>query len=180
MTTGACRATTLPKVAMAFLGALAIGESDPHCTGSDQVYSTLFGGGFFATTDGELRIFPKGRKWPFVTPLTTWPQSFPQWDGMWIQGVPTHAAGRYQFEPATAKMQMTKLGVRDFSPVSQDIMAWDLAETVISRIGGGANLQTWLVQGGVFPIIALELLSTWSSLDPATLEERFNQCLSMS
>lgn len=42
-------------------------------------------------------------------------------------GRPTHAAGRYQFEPATWDMQAKRLGLRDFSPASQDAAAWDLA-----------------------------------------------------
>src|SRR5215469_6406971 len=49
---------------------------------------------------------------------------FPQWSG-WTppNGKISHAAGAYQFEPATWAQYASRLGVTDFSPRSQDAVA---------------------------------------------------------
>lgn len=53
---------------------------------------------------------------------------FPQWGGAMVNGQPTHAAGRYQFEPATWAEAAAATGHLDMSPASQDQNAWWLAQ----------------------------------------------------
>jgi len=48
---------------------------------------------------------------------------FPQWSGVQTGKGWTHAAGAYQFEPATWARYAGPLGIHDFSPVSQDRVA---------------------------------------------------------
>src|SRR5260221_5544637 len=45
---------------------------------------------------------------------------FPLWDGTMGPKGQTHAAGAYQFEPATWRQYAEPLGIHDFSPESQD------------------------------------------------------------
>lgn len=189
MTIGGCRAPLgsfpqgLPSEAMAFLGALAIGESDPEVTGSDEAYSVLFGYAHFIMTGPVVSIVKKGDPWPAgANPVNRWPATFPQWPGVWVaigggHYAPTHAAGRYQFEPRTWAGQQQKLKLPDFGPVSQDLAAWDLARSVY-----GLKLQprSLLVdlQVGNLDSVATALHSTWTSLSSDTFADRYNQCLS--
>jgi lysozyme len=54
---------------------------------------------------------------------------FPVWPGVLSGGVRTHAAGAYQFEPATWVGIVEATELPDFSPASQDIGAlWLLRE----------------------------------------------------
>jgi muramidase (phage lysozyme) len=73
---------------------------------SNGAYNILFGGGHFAG-------------WT----------NFPQWAGKVVNGQPTHAAGAYQFEPATWQGIVAGTGVPDFTPKSQDIGALWLLRT---------------------------------------------------
>ena len=45
---------------------------------------------------------------------------FPQWGGIMTDKGPSHAAGRYQFQPGTWARYARPLGIKDFSPESQD------------------------------------------------------------
>jgi muramidase (phage lysozyme) len=50
--------------------------------------------------------------------------AFPKWPGRFsYRGRETHAAGAYQFEPATWAEIVAAIGLPDFSPASQDIGA---------------------------------------------------------
>lgn len=181
---GACRAQALAPEAAAFLGALAIGESDPGVTGSDAVYSVLFGDSHFLMAAGSpgapayLAILTKEQGWPYKNPIKVWPAAFPAWDGVEIGGAMTHAAGRYQFEPRTWAGRQAKLRLPDFSPVSQDLAAWDLAQTVYRRVTDEDLLSD--LQSGDLADIAGSLHSTWTSLSAATFGQRFRQCSTSS
>jgi muramidase (phage lysozyme) len=144
------RATDLPKEARAFLDALAFGESGG--ADDDAAYTIYFGGSHFTLLNHEPE----------------WPVDFPQWHGVWIGGLPTHAAGRYQFEPATWR----GLGGGSFDPVSQDHKAWQLARQ--NYIGGSGILLSDLVAQSV----AIETLQpTWTSLSAATFPKRYAAAL---
>src|SRR5690348_11371530 len=91
--------------------------------------------------------------------FTAPPWQFPQWAGK----DNSHAAGRYQFEPATWRAAQKATGVPDFSPDSQDIAAWWLAENDYHRRTGRgllADLKGLMSVGYVATI----LQSTWTSL----------------
>ena len=67
-------------------------------------------------------------------------------------GKTSDAAGRYQFLSSTWDTEKAKLGLKDFSPASQDKAAWDLAQTTYQKATGG------------------DLLTALKSHDPATLQ----------
>lgn len=134
-------ATDLSREARAFLDALAVGESG----GSDDPYHVLYGGGHFDET----------------TPVLADHYGFPDWPGK----DNSHAAGRYQFEPATWREIAASFypDVPDFRlPIWQDRCAWRLAcrnygartKRVLS-----ADLAT---RPGYIPLV---LKSTWTSLN---------------
>lgn len=129
----------LPIEALAFLDAIAVGE-DYNPTD----YNELVGGGKF-TGYGQ----------------------FPAWAGKIFPTGISHAAGRYQFEPATWKGQAAKLGLKDFSPASQDIGAWDLAETVYRQRTGHDFLRA-LQTKAAMTFIPHALQSTWTSISMKT------------
>jgi hypothetical protein len=56
---------------------------------------------------------------------------FPMWEGSSATGKGSHGAGAYQFEPELWKEFAPKLGIKDFSPASQD----RVAEAAIMRYG---------------------------------------------
>lgn len=137
----------------AFLDAVAAGESDPMAKREGiSPYFILYGGGSFE----HLR-----RDW----------HGFPLWAGK----DNSHAAGRYQFEPRTWEGQAAKLGLRDFSPTSQDVAAWDLAATVYGHRSGRKLLNDLLADD--LGDVAAYLQSTWRSLSGATFAERYRAAL---
>lgn len=98
---------------------------------------------------------------------------FPQWSGATgPTGRPTHAAGRYQFEPDTWAMAAKALGLKDFSPESQDKAAlWLAARTY--RAATHRDLVADLGSGDpkVLAKIGAILSSQWTSL-PHGSEQR--------
>lgn len=95
-------------------------------------------------------------------------------------GKQSTAAGRYQFLAATWDSQAKKLGLKDFSPASQDIAAYDLAKTVY-RQSTGRSLEADLKSDDpkVIAGIGSALAGTWTSL-PGGIEQgqnsgRFNR-----
>lgn len=76
----------------------------------------------------------------------------------------SHAAGRYQFEPATWGIEARRLGLHDFSPKSQDRAAWDLASTTYKR-RTGRDLDKDLAVGRINDI-ASTMHDQWTSLGP--------------
>lgn len=81
-------------------------------------YNTLYGGHTFSSYLDHPRI-------GFRTP----------------QGDITHAAGRYQFQPDTWDAEVKRLGLPDFSPKSQDLAAWDLANRTYYQNTRGRSLE---------------------------------------
>lgn len=70
------------------------------------------------------------------------------------------AAGRYQLLHSTWEEQKTKLGLRDFSPHSQDLAAWDLAHRTYQQQTGrdlAADARAGMVNWGA-------LSNQWPSL----------------
>ncbi|MDR3534030.1 MAG: hypothetical protein P4L90_26120, partial [Rhodopila sp.] len=73
------------------------------------------------------------------------------------------ASGRYQFTTGTWAEVSSKLGLKDFSPVSQDRAAWYLAAREYQQ-KTGRDLQSDLKAGGHESNIALALNGRWPSL----------------
>jgi muramidase (phage lysozyme) len=145
----------MASIRKAFLDALARGESEPASAPYGDGYTILFGGGRF--TDFS---------------------EFPDWDGVRFGGSMTHAAGRYQFEPATWDECAARLRLPDFSPASQDAAAWDLAKRVYWR-RKGSNLEVALAAGTTAALagVAAVLHSTWTSLSAAKFPRRYRAAL---
>lgn len=89
---------------------------------------------------------------------------FPHTAGAQGPAGPSHAAGLYQFEPATWQQQQQQTGVTDFSPQSQDKAAWNLASTTYSQNTNGRSLQTDLASGQT-GLIPDALRTQWPSLN---------------
>lgn len=125
----------LPPEAQGFLNTIASGES-----GGD--YHKLYGGGQFKDDS-----------------------QFPDWGGVQLpSGEMTHAAGRYQFQPGTWKEAADALGLKDFSPQSQDKAAWWLAQRDY-KARTGRDLLTDLKNPDprMQAFIAEKLQPTWTS-----------------
>ncbi len=137
----------LLKIETAFLDALAVGES-----GEGKHYNILFGGGHF-----------KGYA------------AFPKWIGKRTSAGMTHAAGRYQFEPATWLACTHALKLPDFSPASQDTAAWWLAQTVYHHFTGH-GLTASLSEGRLVGVVTA-LHSTWTSLSVDKFPKRYDASL---
>jgi muramidase (phage lysozyme) len=73
------------------------------------------------------------------------------------------AAGKYQFMPATWNEYKAKLGLKDFSPASQDAAAWALAKDRY-RTETGNNLEADLKDPSKAMQISRGLSKTWTSL----------------
>lgn len=84
------------------------------------------------------------------------------------------AAGRYQFLNSTWEEQAKKLGLKDFTPASQDAAAWNLAQEVYKQKTGG-DLNQVLRSGDPAAIGAVgkNLAGTWTSL-PGGIESQFD------
>jgi len=89
-------------------------------SGEAQQYNTLYGGGSFQSYADHPRQ-------SFIGPT----------------GKPTSAAGLYQFEQGTWDDQKRKLGLKDFTPTSQDAAAWDLAQSRYRATTGKDLANEW-------------------------------------
>jgi muramidase (phage lysozyme) len=78
------------------------------------------------------------------------------------------AAGRYQFTSGTWKEVSGQLGLKDFSPASQDKAAWYLAMTEYRR-KTGRDLEFDLRQGGHTEDVNNALRGRWPSLPGASV-----------
>lgn len=169
------RATDIPIEARAFLDALAVGESGG--ADDDAAYSVLFGGSHFPVPHTPNPVIPSDPN--RGNPSSNgWPLFFPAWPGKWINGVPTHAAGRYQFEPATWRDLQARLKLPNFSPVSQDHAAWELADIEYRRNGGPLlNLLKEEATPAQLADVAEMLHPTWTSLNPDSFPSRYQEAL---
>lgn len=147
----------IPREGQAFLDALAIGES-----GSRPDYTILYGGAHFLPT----------------TPSRQGYYDFPLWPGQ----DNSHAAGRYQFEPATWKDVVERLDlghtIKSFrNPDDQDFGAWLLAQDDLQRRGGDNLLVELRGSDDDLANVATTLRSTWTSLSPDTFPGRYRIAL---
>jgi muramidase (phage lysozyme) len=86
-------------------------------------------------------------------------------------GKTSSAAGRYQFLFDTWEEQKNELGLRDFSPESQDKAAWHLAQKVYRRKVGRELLAD--LRNGQLDQVGPALHDTWTSL-PGGIEQGVN------
>lgn len=110
---------------------------DHIASGEASRYNELYGGGSFDNFADHPR------------------QSIPLGDGRY-----TTAAGRYQFLSSTWDDEAKRLGLRDFSPTSQDAAAWDLASRTYQNATGESLLDA--ARAGKIDWRALG--SQWTSL----------------
>ena len=150
-------ASNLPREARALLDAIAQGESDPTAKREGiSPYFILYGGGSFEGMAGRAGY-----------------AGFPAWSGK----DNSHAAGRYQFEPATWLGIMMRFGpaIPNFrNPDDQDWGAWFLAQQDYAVRAG--NLLADLKAGDTGGIGAV-LQPTWTSLSDTTFPERYAAAL---
>jgi muramidase (phage lysozyme) len=155
-------AANLPREARALLDAIAQGESDPVAEKEGiSPYFILVGGGSFAgmpNRDGY--------------------NGFPEWDGRRFPTGISHAAGRYQFEPATWKgiVRRFTAGQPNFRNADdQDWGAWFLAKQDYGA-RTGTTLISDLKQGNL-DSIGSTLNPTWTSMSDDTFADRYNAAL---
>ena len=95
---------------------------------------------------------------------------FPSWPGRMVwnkdKGIYEHtsAAGRYEFEHGTWDTEAAKLGLKDFSPASQDAAAWDLAKSDYFKRTHRDLMADYQAHRGTE--IATALQPTWTSAGP--------------
>ncbi len=151
-------AANLPREARALLDAIAQGESDPSAESEGiSPYFILYGGGSFE-----------------ALPNRDGYNGFPAWQGR----DNSHAAGRYQFEPATWKGIVPRFapGVPDFrNPGDQDWGAWMLAQQDYHARTGGNLLNA--LQFGDTGDIGGVLRPTWTSMSDNTFLDRYTEAL---
>lgn len=129
------KAAELPREAQAFLIAISLGESEDDA----KDYRELCGGGYFGSYD-----------------------EFPDWPGV---GSPvSHAAGRYQFEPATWQDVLdANPAITDFSPAAQDRGAWWLAQRDYFARAKRSLIDD--LRAGFLTALTPALRRTWTSLN---------------
>lgn len=127
-----------PSNADRWLGTLRYAE---HGRDGAEVYSTMFGGGRFDPAKGHPdRVVRSG-------------------------GYASAAAGAYQFMPDTWSRVSKQLGLKDFSPASQDRAARQLA------LARGVNIDT----DPLTPQNLAKLSDEWASLPNAQGRSAYNQ-----
>ena len=118
-------------VGQGLLRAIRTGEG----TAGPKGYQTMFGGGTFNDLSRHPdRVIRSG-------------------------GYASAAAGAYQFLPGTWNQVAGQLGLKDFSPQSQDIAALAKARERLMPIGGLATLE----KEGLSPRVAAALAPEWAS-----------------
>jgi muramidase (phage lysozyme) len=137
-------AASIPTEGRALLDTIASTEANS--------YDVMYGGKKFGSYADHPRV---------NVPITSGPNA----------GRTSSAAGRYQFLASTWDRQAKKLGLKDFSPASQDVAAWDLAKTDYKR-NTGRDLEADLKSNDpqVIAGIGRALSGTWTSL-PGGIEQ---------
>jgi len=133
---------TLPREAKALLDTIA----GPESRGA---YDVIYGGSKFTDFSDHPRQY---------VPITSGPN----------QGKYSSAAGKYQFLGSTWDAYAPKAGVSDFSPASQDAVAWELAQDEYRR-DTGRDLLTDL-RAGDLSRVPQSLRNQWTSL-PGGIEQ---------
>ncbi len=155
-------AANLPREARALLDAIAQGESDPVAEREGiSPYLILVGGGSFEGMPNRAGY-----------------NGFPEWSGKEFSTGISHAAGRYQFEPATWRgiVRRFPAGIPDFrNPNDQDWGAWFLAQQDYSARAGRSLLADLKLQN--LNDIAETLRPTWTSLSNDTFPDRYTEAL---
>lgn len=138
----------LPPEARALLNAI----SGPESKGN---YDVIFGGQKFADYSDHPRI---------DVAITSGPNA----------GKTSSAAGKYQFLKGTWDQYKKKLGLKDFSPESQDKAAWALAQDAY-RDSTGGDLSEALTSGDpqIIAGVGKALAPIWTSL-PGGIEQGTN------
>lgn len=116
--------------------------------GESSAWNELFGGGTFDSYD-----------------------QFPDWPGIVTAAGPTHAAGRFQFQPGTWAPIARRLGLSDYGKRSQVLGAWEDARTVYRRKTGN-ELEDALIAGDL-DRVATQLHSEWTSITRDRFPDRF-------
>ncbi len=151
-------AANLPREARALLDAIAQGESDPMARHEGiSPYFILYGGGSFEGYPDRPGYY-----------------RFPEWPGK----DNSHAAGRYQFQPATwlGIVPRFKPATPKFrNPDDQDWGAWFLAQHDY-QVRSGAPLLNALTTGDIGDIGGI-LQPTWTSMSNATFPDRYTVAL---
>lgn len=84
---------------------------------------------------------------------------FPQWHGYGN----SHAAGIYQFEPATWDAEANAYGLNFANPADQNAGAWYLAQDTYARNTGGGDLTDALASGD-YTSVQTALKGVWPSV----------------
>lgn len=118
-----------------FLSALALGETG----GADNAATLGYGG-----TD--------------LSTATTDQYGFPSWTGLGN----SHAAGTYQFEPATWDALASQYGYDFQNPTDQNAAAWTLAQQTYTAKTGGSLIDA--LNAGDYGSVQSALASVWPSV----------------
>jgi muramidase (phage lysozyme) len=127
----------------AFLDTIAFAEGTTAVKGSDDGYNVLVGGKLFQSYERH--------------PLST---------GVWLPnlGIYSTAAGRYQILYRNWVVYRVRLSLKDFSPLSQDLIAYQMLKE------RGGVLEA--LENNDFPEAVAEACRLWASLPGAGYGQR--------